>query len=502
MSRVSGFLAKRAALIVLVLVSMAAGALLYANYHGDTQAYAVDQATAARADGTSLLDIQNAFAAVAEKVGPAVVNITSEKKVEVSRSPFDDFFRDFPGFPGFPFPRSKGGDTVPRYDMARGSGVIVRSDGYILTNDHVVGGADRVTVKLKDGREFKGTVLRDPRTDLALVKIDARNLPTAELADSDKVRVGQWAIALGNPYGLDHTLTVGVVSAVTREFTVPDPESPGNARYYPDAIQTDASINPGNSGGPLVDIFGRVIGINAAILSPSGGNIGVGFAIPSNTAKFVMDQLIEKGKVTRGYLGLMPADLTPVQKEKFGVKEGAVVQSVDEDTPAADAGIKPMDVITEFNGQKVKDALDLRRKVAATPPGTKVKVTVYRDRKPIDLTVKLGEAPDLAKGEKPSRERDGDTRIGLRVETVTPEIARDLELKEGTKGVVVRSVEAGSPADRAGIEVGDVILKVDQTPIKDVASFRAAIGKLKSGDTALLLVQTKGRTRIVEVTID
>lgn len=494
-------LARRSLLVALAVIGAILGAVIYGDRYGDTRAYAVNADTASQANVRALLDVQSAFTAIAERLGPTVVNITAERQVEALRPSFEDFFRDFPGFPRVPAPRPRESEPDTRTLPATGSGVIVRSDGYIMTNDHVVGGADRVVVTLKDGREFSGSVLRDPYSDLALVKIDVTGLPVAEFADSDQVKVGQWAIAMGNPFGLEHTMTVGVVSAVTRSFSVPDPSNPGEGRYYPDAIQTDASINRGNSGGPLFDIDGKIIGINAAIFSPSGGNIGVGFAIPSNTATFVMEELITEGRVTRGYLGLMPTDLTPKQAEIFGVNEGAVVQSVDEDTPAAEAGFKPMDVITEFGGQKVKDALDLRRKAARAAPGRDVKVKVQRDGKPVELTVKMGERPDsLAKVE--AEEKTDADKVGLRVETLTADMAEQMRLRADTRGVVVRSVRSGSPAARAGIRMNDVIIRVGFTDIKDVRAFREAIGNMNPGDTAIFLVMTAGRTRLAEVTLD
>lgn len=500
MSMMRSFLAKRGGLVVLVLISMVLGAALFANLRGDDRAYAVESG-AAKANTAALAQIEGAFTDIADRLAPTVVSITSERQVEGSRSLFDEFFRDFPGFPRtMPSPR-RDGEPESRTNRSNGSGVVVRSDGYIMTNDHVVGGADKVIVKLRNGREYTGTVLRDPYTDLALVKIDAKDLPAAQFADSDQVKVGQWAIAIGNPFGLEHTLTVGVVSALTREFAVPDPMNPDNSKYYPDAIQTDASINPGNSGGPLVDIEGRIIGINAAIKSPTGGNTGIGFAIPSNTAKKVMEELISEGKVTRGYLGLMPADLTPVQAEQFGVKEGAVVQSVDDDTPAGEAGIRAMDVITEFNGQKVKDALDLRRKAAAAKPGSTVKVKVHRDGKPLDLTVNMTERPEASSTGETDTRTDTD-KIGLRVGNLTADILDRLKLKADTKGVIVQRVKSGSGAERSGIRINDVIVRVGRTDVKSVSDYNDAVKKLKSGETALVLVMTSGRTRIAEVTVD
>jgi serine protease Do len=237
-----------------------------------------------------------------------------------------------------------------RHAEASGSGVIVRSDGYILINDHVVAGADRVTVTLLDGRQFPGKVFRDPKSDLALIKINADNLPAAQLADSDSVRIGQWALAFGSPFALNDTMTVGVVSSLNRREEIGEG---GTNRLYPILIQTDASINPGNSGGPLVDVYGRVVGVNVAIESPSGGNVGIGFAIPANTARFIMDQLISKGAVTRGYLGLAPASLSYEDQQRYNIKQGALVTEVQDGTPAAKAGFQVEDVIVRYDNKLV-----------------------------------------------------------------------------------------------------------------------------------------------------
>lgn len=472
-------------LILICVLSIALGFSLAANWRHQADSPAV----AAPQKAAMMSDWRNVFEEIAEKVGPSVVNITSEKTVEVPSFPgFDDFFN----FSPFGVPR-KAPEPEKQTQKATGTGVIVRSDGYILTNDHVVKGADRVSVKLIDGREFKGNVLRDPRTDLALVKIDAKGLPSVDLADSDKVKVGQWSVAIGNPFGLRNTVTVGVVSAVRRESDSSDPLP------YPEVIQTDASINPGNSGGPLVDVEGRIIGINGAIYSPSGGNVGIGFAIPSNTAKFVMNELIDKGKVVRGYLGVIPGDLTPVMRDKFGVKNGAVVESVDKDTPAEKAGIQVKDVIIEVNGKAIKSGAELRRAAQAIAPGTEVKIVIIRDKKEKTLTVKLGEAPNGLEEETGGEVGD---KIGLSVQPLTPEVAKSIGVDEDTKGVVVRKVEPGRAAERAGIRPNDVITEIDDNAITSVASFSKAIKQIKSGETAIVVIQRGERSVIVEMTVD
>lgn len=477
-------------ILIVCVLSVALGFSLAINLN-HARTYPV---VAAPAKSEAMGDWRSMFADIAEKLEPTVVNITSEKTVTGAAMPdIEDFF----SFGPFDVPRIRP-RTESRPVRAAGSGVIVRSDGYILTNDHVVGGADRVDVKLADGREFKGTVLRDPRTDLALVKIDARDLPAAQLADSDKVRVGEWALAIGNPFGFNNTLTVGVVSAVQREFSVPDPDNPLGGTYYPDAIQTDAAINMGNSGGPLVNLEGKVIGINSAIYSRTGGNVGIGFAIPSDTARFVMEQLITKGKVVRGYLGLIPEDLTPVLADKLGVKQGALVESVDKGSPADNAGIQVKDVITKIDNKPVTSAISLRRIVQAIAPGTTVKVVVVRDKKEKTLSVKLGEAPGV-EGEST---QVGTDKIGLSVQPMSPEIAKEIGVDADVRGVVVRRVAPGTAAERAGIQAKDVIIEIDNAAITSVATFNAAIKKLKKGDTAIVVVQRGKGTRILEMTID
>ncbi|MDO8585735.1 MAG: trypsin-like peptidase domain-containing protein [Armatimonadota bacterium] len=434
--------------------------------------------------------LQAAFTSIADSIEPTIVYIKSEKKV-AANDPFEEFRRW-----GFPVPPRGDGQV----QTASGSGVIVRSDGYVLTNDHVVGGMDKVTVITSDKREFKGTVLRDPTTDLALIKINATNLPAAPLGDSDKVRPGQWALAFGNPGGQQFTnsLTVGVVSAITREFVVPDPDSPNNQRMYPDAIQTDAAINPGNSGGPLVNIDGQVIGVNAAIWSPTGASVGIGFAIPSNTAKYVMDQLISKGKVMHGRLGVRLKDLDDKLGRLYGVSKGALVESVEEGSPAEKAKVQEDDVITQFNGRPIDSAAALISAVRKTPAGTKAGMMVIREKKPVTLQITVGEAADVTA----SNSEVGGGKIGLTVTELTPSLARQLKVHPATKGVVVDSVEEGSPAVQAGIQEGDVIRRVNDKLTPTVEAYDKAVEGLKSGDTAIIALRRGKIGRIVEVELD
>ncbi len=437
---------------------------------------------------------ENLFADLAKDLSPAVVHITSEMNARAEAPGSNE--GSMPSPFGFPMPPMQRQPQRPQ--QATGTGVIVRSDGYVLTNDHVVGGADRVTVRLSDGREFKGKVFRDPRTDLAMVKIEAKDLPYAGFADSDKAKPGQWVMAIGNPFGFDNTVTVGVISGLSREFSVPDPGSPMGGKFYPDAIQTDASINPGNSGGPLVDTDGKVVGINSAILSESGGSMGIGFAVPSRTCKFVLDQLITKGKVVRGFLGLLPSDLTPVLAQKLGVKQGALVQSVDPNSPAEKGGIKVKDVITNIGGKEIRNAIDLRHTVEVFAPNSDVKITVFRDKAEKTLTVKLGQAPSGT--EEPTK--NPADKVGMDVQPLNDEIAKSLNLPENTKGVVVTGVNPGGAAQRSGLRQGDVITEIDDAAINGVASFTKAIGKIKPGDTAILVVMRGNRSTIIELTLD
>ena len=488
---------ERKSQLLLVMLGVLVGALLAANFLGTGTAYGVDQKAAAQSGRAALYDLQNAFTSLAEEILPSVVSITSKRTVEMGRAVpwFDEeFFKNFP----FPFPRPQTPDQPPsRPIQSYGSGVIVRSDGYVLTNDHVVGGADKVVITLKDGREFDGTVSRDPRSDLALVKIDAKNLPAAKLGDSSKVKPGQWAIAVGSPFGLEQTVTVGVVSAVGRQEAV---ANGGEERFYPSLIQTDASINPGNSGGPLVNIDGEIIGINTLIRSSfTGGNIGIGFAIPANTAKFVLDQLITHGKVTRGYLGIDPGNLTPKTTARYGVQEGALVEAVEVGTPADKAGVQVEDVIVEFNDRPIRDEMELRDVIAATPPGTEVTMVVVRDKARKTLKVTLSEAPSLEAQETPKESPD---KLGFNVADVTPDLIQKYKLDEETKGVVVTKLTPGSAAMEAGLAPGQVIIRANGEPVTSVEEFNAATKVLKSGDAMRLRVQTKERTFLVEFTLD
>jgi serine protease Do len=422
---------------------------------------------------------------LAKELKPAVVNVSTKRVeggVEMKSplgpgDPFEQFFKQF-------------GDQ-PRHSVrSLGSGFIINSNGHIITNNHVVDGATEIMVKLSDGRELTAKVVgRDPKTDLALLKVEATGLPTIALGDSSEIQVGEPVMAIGNPFGLEQTVTTGIVSATGRVIG----QGP-----YDDFVQTDASINPGNSGGPLINGRGQAIGINAAIFSQSGGSVGIGFAIPSNQAKTVVTQLAENGHVSRSWLGVSIQPLTPELAKGFGLTDtkGALVASVSEDSPAMKAGIKAGDVITEYDGRKVAGAEDLPRMVADTPIGREVSVAVVRDGKTLRLQAKVTklEEPD----QQVAAESGDKGKLGVMVEPVTPAIATELGLKEAT-GVVVRRVEDGSPADNAGIKPGDVILEVDRQPVKDVAGLRSLIAKHTKGTPMVVRLHREDATLYVVV---
>ncbi len=436
-----------------------------------------------------LKEVSEAFSKIAKKAIPAVVFIKTEKKVRIERSPFD-FFEEDPFFkhffgPFFHFPR------FPREYKERGlgSGFIISENGYILTNNHVIQGADKIIVRLHDKREFEAKVVgTDPNTDVALLKIDAQDLPTLPLGDSDKLKVGELVMAIGNPFGLSYTITVGVVSAKGRSgIGITD---------YEDFIQTDAAINPGNSGGPLINIKGEVVGINTAIYTKSGGYMGIGFAIPINMVKAIEKQLIEKGEVVRGYLGVMIQELTPALREEFGLKEneGVLIADVMEGSPAQKGGIKRGDVVIEFNGKEVKDVSQFRNMVALTPPGTRVKIVVIRNGKRKELQVVIGNLKEarLAFATRSEILR----KLGFSIQNLTKQLAEQFGYT-GEKGVLISKVIPGSPADRAGLEPGMLIMEVNRTPVRNTKEFFKALKKSEKSKRVLLLVYDGEYTRYV-----
>ena len=423
------------------------------------------------------------FSDLAKKASPSVVNISVVKKAEgmgESPQPFgsDDPFRDF-------FDRFFR-DQMPKdfKQQALGSGFILDKEGYILTNNHVVEGADEVKVKLADGKESKAKVIgRDPKTDLALIKIDAdQSLVPLPLGDSDKLEVGDWVVAIGNPFGLGNTVTAGIVSAKYRQIGMGS---------YDNFIQTDASINPGNSGGPLINTAGEAVGINSAIFSQSGGSIGIGFAIPVNMAKNLLPQLKE-GKVTRGWLGVMIQKITPDLKEKMNLKneQGALVADVVPGGPADKAGIKRGDVILGFNGKEIKESSQLPYLVGSTPVGQVVKVDVIRTGEKQSFEVKIAELKEEKMAQAVGQEKPV---LGMTVHEITPEIAKNLGLKEKS-GVVILRIKDYSPAAEAGLRPGDVILEMDNMAIPNIDTFNKKIQEYKKGAAVLLLVKRQDST--------
>lgn len=438
------------------------------------------------------------FVRVAELVQPAVVHISAERTVRPAArsnrvlpepgSPFEELFRDFfREFPDMP---------QERQANALGSGVIISPDGYIVTNNHVVAGYDRIAVRLHDGTELKGkdvkVVGRDPKTDLAVLKVETdKPLQGVALANPSDIRVGEWAIAVGNPFGLDGTVTVGVISAKSRSG-LPLREGPS----YQDFIQTDASINPGNSGGALVNIRGELIGINTAIRSPTGTNVGIGFAVPVGLVQPVVEQLITRGKVVRGYMGIRPQEVTEAIRKAMNLPDtkGVLVSEVVAGAPAERAGLKAGDVIIKVDGTKTDGIEQFRRDVAALAPGASVSVVVVRDGKQLTRTVKLVEFPeDEVQAEAAPEEEDGGW-LGLAVRNLTGDERAEAKLETG--GVIVERVETGSAAEEAGVMRGDIVLQVAGEPVSSAAGFARAVREQRKSDKPVLLRVRRGTSTL------
>ncbi len=427
------------------------------------------------------------FADLAEKLSPTVVNVYTTQVIKTppwQNELFEnELFRRFFGFPQMP---RRHPQELKRTSL--GSGVIMSPDGYIVTNNHVVEDADEISVKIANNEEYPARIVgRDPKTDIALIKIDPKHdLPAAEFGDSDKLRVGDWVIAIGNPFGFEHTVTAGIVSAKGRYL---------GGSTYENFIQTDASINPGNSGGPLFDMNGLMVGINTAIYSRSGGNVGLGFAIPVNMVKTVVEQLKETGTVSRGWLGVMIQHVTSELADQFGLDRpmGALVGEVTPDSPADKAGIEPGDIIVRFGDKEIEQMNMLPAIVAQTPVGKKVKIEVIRDGKRKKLTVtigKLDEEGGIASGGRVKKE------LGLTVQELTPELAESIGI-EGEEGLIVTDVDPGSAAAEAGLRRGDLILEVGRQPVNTVEEFTEAVQRAKGA--LLLLVERDNHTRYVVI---
>jgi len=440
--------------------------------------------------GAALTDGDHSpFVQVADAVLPAVVNIAAERTVKVSRqsqlqgTPLEEFFRDFMrGLPDVP---------EERQQNALGSGVLISPDGYIVTNNHVVAGFDKIAVRMSDDVEFKGSAVkvvgRDPQSDLAVLKVESKKpLPAVTLANPADIMVGDWAIAVGNPFGLSGTVTVGVVSAKGRSG-LPLPEGP----TYQDFIQTDASINPGNSGGALVNIKGELMGINSAIRTPTGGSVGIGFAVPVDIVKSVTDQLIKTGKVVRGYMGIRPQPVTDAIRKAMGLEDnkGVLVADVVSGQPADKAGINSGDVIVAVNGVKTDGVEQFRKQVAEFAPGSKIAVEIVRDGKQTTRTVTLAKYPESEQQVAAPEEEQPTAWLGITVRSLTGD-ERDRAKVSG--GVIVDDVETGSAADDAGIVVGDIILEVGKISIGGSADYNRAVREFRSSGKAVLFRINRG----------
>ena len=463
----------------------------------------------ASADDSSSIDtlrqMGRTFAEIAEKASPAVVGIKAEKTIEQYYSPMgeDQFYKFFDPFEDDIFdyffrrqrqqrPRQRSVQPKPR-QVAQGSGFIISSDGYILTNNHLVNEADKVIVQLMDEKELEAKIIgSDADSEVAVIKIDADDLAFLELADSDAVKVGEWVLAIGNPFGLSHTVTAGIVSAKGRSGL--------GLTALENFIQTDAAINFGNSGGPLLNLDGKVIGINTAIVGASG-NIGIGFAIPSNMAKGVYEQLVESGTVVRGFLGVGIDDLKPEVSVSLGLKKdakGVLIPEVTEGSAADKAGIKPYDVIVEFEGHPVEKANELLGRVAALKPGAKVTIVILRDGRRKTLTAELDKRPPA--DQLGATKSETTEQLGLTIQNLTDDLAERLGY-EGLSGVVVKRVEPGSLAAYAGITPGVLIMEVNRKPIRNTEEFDEAIKQVAKGEIVLLRIRVKNYTRIVGLTL-
>jgi len=435
-----------------------------------------------------------AFSSVVKKVEPAVVHVRVEKKAGQAATdqpnPFNDpFFQRFFG-PSFKHP------NIPQQEqkaLSSGSGFLISDDGYILTNNHVIDGADKITVRVEGEQELEAKVIgADPQSDVALIKIsDGRKFPYLPLGDSDGLEVGEWVIAIGSPFGLDRTVTVGVVSAKGRNRM--------GINEYENFIQTDAAINPGNSGGPLLNIHGEVIGINTAIFSRSGGYMGIGFAIPVNMAKTVKTQLLANGKVTRSWLGVAIQDMTGDLARSFNLKQktGALVTEVSKDSPAEKAGIKQGDLIISFDGKPVTDVADLRNRVAMTAPKTKVDLVLIRDERQKELTVQVEEQPtDMTSLSGTPQQQEAFQKAGLSLQDLTPELARQFGYEMG-QGVLVAEVSPGSPAAMARIPAGSLIEEVNRQRVRNLKELEQVLAKSNGAKDILLLVRSGNRSQYV-----
>jgi serine protease Do len=468
----------------LALAGLLLGSLVVGSMDSPTTSIAAVPAPSTKIIG----DHRYGFADIVKTVRPAIVNITSTRVMTNSPSSnfpngfgFNPRERDFRGMP--PMPRQ----PQEPFSGGMGSGVIVSPDGYLVTNHHVVDGGTKVTVTLFDKREFVGTVVgSDPQTDLAVIKISGKDFPYIPWGDSSKLEVGEYVLAIGNPFGLNSTVTQGIVSALGRGGM--------GITKYEDFIQTDAAINPGNSGGALVNMQGELVGINTAILSRNGGYQGVGFAIPTSMGKHVFDSVVKTGTVRRGFLGVGIQEVSKDLATSLNLPDtaGALVTNVQENSPANKAGIQRGDTIVSFQDQPVADPRKLQQIVTRTAIGDHVKMTVIRDGKTLTLNTTLVEHPDTRQVAAINTPSDTTNLAGLTVEEITPQMARRLQLSSDIQGVVVTAVQAGSKADTAGLQQGDVINEVNRQPVNSLQDYRTAISNLSAERPALLLIHRQG----------
>ncbi|HSQ77991.1 MAG TPA: DegQ family serine endoprotease, partial [Nitrospirota bacterium] len=448
---------------------------------------------------SQLSDAQSEVAAVAT---PSIVNISTTRVIKAREEAPFDFFDDpfFRRFFGDQFQHSNPNAPKEHKEQSLGSGVIVSEDGYIVTNNHVIEKAQEIKVLLLNKKDYKAKLIgADPKTDIAVIKIEAKGLTAIPWGDSNKLKVGEIVFAIGNPFGLNQTVTMGVISAVGRANV--------GIADYEDFIQTDAAINPGNSGGALINARGELIGINTAILSRTGGYQGIGFAVPSSMARQVIDSLVKYKKVVRGWLGVSIQEVTSDLAEEFGVKDlkGALVSGVIKGGPAEKAGIKQGDVILQYNGKVIEDTGHLRNMVSQTPINTTVKIRLLRQKKEIDTDVVIAELPkkmaeaSSRSGEEPGTEEESTALTGLVVRELIPEIARRLGIDETEKGVVVIKVDTESRVYEAGIRPGDIILQINQRNVQTLDDYKKAASKIKAKDRALLLIRRKGEDLFVTV---
>jgi len=461
--------------ILVIVIALAAGL-------GSSTVASAKEGVVSRESSQLLGKLSDALAEVADVARPAVVNISTTSTVTMEDNPFGDMMND-PFFRRFFGDQFEHGQKRKHKSSALGSGVILSGEGYILTNNHVVQGADEIKVILYDKREFKGKVVGiDPRTDLAVVKINAKDLPTVRIGDSRVLKAGDIVLAIGNPFGLNQTITMGIVSAVGRSNI--------GLADFEDFIQTDAAINPGNSGGALVNTNGELVGINTAIFSTSGGYMGIGFSIPSDMAKSVMDSIIKHGKVIRGWMGVSIQNLTEELAKSLGIKdtEGALVSGIEKGSPADKAGLKRGDLVVQLDNKKVADSTGLRNMVSAIAPGTKVNIKVVREGKEQTIAMTLGEYKEKKVVKKSEY---NNVLKGVTVQELTPALQDKLNLPDNLTGVVITDIASNSPAQGL-LQPGDVIQEVNRQPIQSAQDYEQTVSKIVNSDAVLLLIYREG----------